>query len=101
MSMAIIEIVEFRTLPETTAEALEQALSELDRELELIGGFQSRTLYCEADSEGCWILDYRWDTLLQAQESMGKVAGTAAFGKVMALVAEPESMRIRCGTPAT
>lgn len=30
---------------------------------------------------------------------MGKVAGTAAFGKVM--VVEPETMRIRCGTPAT
>ncbi|MDO5082906.1 MAG: hypothetical protein Q4D89_05840 [Arachnia propionica] len=99
--MSIIEIVEFRTLPETGAEILEQALSELDRELELIGGFQSRTLYREAETEDQWILDYRWDTLLQAQESMGKVSGTAAFGKVMALVAEPETMRIRCGVPAT
>lgn len=101
MSMAIIEIVEFRTLPETTAEALEQALSELDRELELISGLQSRTLYREADTEDRWLLEYRWDTLTQAQESMGKVAGTIAFGKVMALVAEPETMRIRCGVPAT
>ena len=72
-----------RTLAEATAAPLKQALA---------GPSTPRPTP---------ILKYRWDTLIQSQESMGKVAGTAAFGKVMALVVEPESMRIRCGVPAT
>lgn len=98
--MSVIEIIQFTTRPGTTTEALQQALGQLDQELERIGGFQARTLYHDADSENGWLLDYRWETLAEAQESMGKVATTEAFTQLMALVADPQTMTMNYGIPA-
>ena len=44
------------------------------------------------------MLDYRWATLTEAQESMSKVATTDAFTQLMALVPEPQSMGMSYGT---
>ncbi|MFV0432869.1 MAG: hypothetical protein ACK5LO_02635 [Leucobacter sp.] len=96
--MSVIEIIQFTTHPGTTTEALQRALEMLDRELEHIGGFQTRTLYQEAGTENGWLLDYRWATLTEAQESMSKVVTTDAFTQLMALVPEPQSMGISYGT---
>jgi hypothetical protein len=98
--MPVIEIVEFTTHPDVQAAELEQALTDLDAELHALGGLQSRTLFHVADAEHAWILDYRWDTLAQAQTSMPKVAGTPVFGHLMSLVANPETMRMTYGLPA-
>lgn len=49
--MSVIEIIQFTTHPATTTEALQQALELLERELEHIGGFPTRTLYREAGTE--------------------------------------------------
>ena len=98
--MSVIEIIQFTTHPGTTSEALQQALGLLDRELENIGGFQNRTLYQDAAAENGWLLDYRWEPLPKAQESMSKVAATDAFAQVMALIADPQSMSMSYGTPA-
>lgn len=97
--MSVLEIIQFTTHQGTTTEALQQALGQLDRELDRIGGFQDRTLYRDAATENGWLLVYRWETLTEAQESMGKVATTDAFAQVMALVADPQSMSMSYGTP--
>lgn len=96
--MSVIEIIQFTTHPGTTAEALQEALGLLDRELGRIGGFQARTLYRDAGTEDGWLLEYRWATLIEAQESMSKVATTNAFTQLMALVSEPQSMSMSYGT---
>ena len=98
--MSVIEVIQFTTRPGTTTEALQQALGQLDQELERIGGFHARTLYHDAGTENGWPLDYRWDTLTEAQESMGKVATTDAFTQLMTLVADPQAMTMSYGTPA-
>lgn len=96
--MSVIEIIRFTTHPGTTTEALQQALELLDRELEHIGGLQTRTLYKDADIKNGWLIDYRWRTLVEAQESMSKVATTNALTQLMALVSEPQSMSMSYGT---
>ncbi len=98
--MSVIEIIQFTTHRGTSADALERALGQLDRELDHIGGFQTRTLYRDAGTENGWLLDYRWATLAEAQESMSKVATTDAFMQLMALVSDPQSMRMSYGIPA-
>ncbi|MDV8009650.1 hypothetical protein [Rhodococcus sp. IEGM 1318] len=98
--MTVIEIVEFTTHPSTTAENLKRALDALDRELPDIGGFQSRELYRAAGTDNGWLLKYRWATLLEAQNSMSKVAHTDAFANLMALVENPETMKMSYGIPA-
>ena len=80
--MTVIEIVEFTTHSSTTAENLKGALDALDRELAAVGGFQSRDLYRAAESDNGWLLDYRWATLLEAQDSMSKVAHYLQPGEI-------------------
>ncbi|MEB4613654.1 hypothetical protein [Leucobacter sp. M11] len=98
--MSVIETIEFSTLPGTEIEALQAALTALDAELRGIGGFRSRDLFRVDGAEHAWLLDYRWDSLEEAQTSMAKVAGTPVFGALMALVDSPETMRMVYGTPA-
>lgn len=98
--MSVLEIIQFTTHPTVEHAALEAALSTLDRELAGIGGFESRTLYREAGTMDGWLLEYRWTTLPQAQESMEKVAATEAFMALMTLVSEPQAMRMLYGTRA-
>jgi quinol monooxygenase YgiN len=98
--VSVIEIIQFTTHPGTTAETLQQALGQLDQELARIGGFQDRTLYQDAGTENGWLLDYRWETLTEAQESMSKVAATDAFAQLMTLVADPQAMSMNYGIPA-
>lgn len=97
--MSVIEIIRFTTHPETTSQALQQALERLDRELGRIGGFQARTLYQDGEVDHGWLLEYRWASLRHAKESMGKVAMTDAFVELMALVADPRSMSMSYGIP--
>jgi len=75
-------------------------LDALDRELAAVGGFQSRELYRAAGTGNGWLLDYRWVTLLEAQDSMSKVAHTDAFANLMACVENPEMMKMSYGVPA-
>lgn len=98
--MPIIETIEFTTTPDTTAAALESALRALDGELTTLGGFLSRDLYRVDGADNTWLLDYKWTTLDDAQSSMSRVASTATFGALMALVDSPETMRMVYGTPA-
>ena len=98
--MSVIEIIEFTTLPGTTAAELGHALDQLDHELHTVGGFRSRALFRAAGTDNGWILDYRWDHLAQAQNSMSKVAATQAFNHVMALIDAPQTMKMSYGIPA-
>ena len=80
--------------------AFESGVVALDRELADIGGFQSRELYRAAGADNGWLLDYRWATLLEAQNSMTKVAHTDAFANLMTLVENPETMKMSYGVPS-
>ena len=97
--MSVIEIIEFSTRPGTNIQSLQHALNSLDQELASIGGFRSRDLYRTAGTENGWMLDYRWSTLADAQNSMNKVASTQAFTHLMELVEAPEKMRMTYGEP--
>ena len=97
--MSVIEIIEFTTHEHVTSEALTEALDALDTELKTIGGFQSRQLFRDAVNANSWILDYRWDSVEDAQSSMMKVSETPVFGQLMTLVSNPETMRMLYGTP--
>lgn len=98
--MSVIETIEFSSHPGTSPEQLETALTALDQELRAIGGFRSRELFRIDGAEDSWLLDYRWESLSQAQNSMARVAETETFGALMALVASPETMRMVYATPA-
>lgn len=96
--MSAIEIIEFVCQPGTTAQALQGALDALDAELIAVGGYESKELFSDADTENRWILAYRWSTVAAAKGSMTKVADTAAFKELMALVHAPETMKMSYGT---
>lgn len=97
--MSVIEMIEFTTHPEVTPAALETALLALDQELTALGGLVSRELFAVAGAEHAWLLDYRWATLAGAQNSMAAVSASPVFGQLMALVADPETMKLTYGTP--
>lgn len=98
--MSVIELIEFNTRPETTAENLEAALLALDGELTSLGGMVSRDLFRVDGAEHAWLLDYRWTSLETAQRSMGAVSENPVFGALMALVGAPETMKFTYGTRA-